>query len=71
MDFGVGQIVEAWPHPDSDKLWCEKIAFGPGEPVREIASGLRAHFSHAEMCGRRVVVAVMMLVLCASLVLLL
>jgi len=56
MDFGVGVIVEAWPHPDSDKLWCEKISFGAGEPVREIASGLRAHFSHAEMVNRRVVV---------------
>ncbi len=56
MDFGVGVIVEAWPHPESDKLWCEKISFGPGEPVREIASGLRAHFSHAEMVSRRVVV---------------
>ena len=29
----VGKIVEVWPHPDSDKLFCEKIdcgeAFGP------------------------------------------
>ena len=29
----VGKIVDVWPHPDSDKLFCEKIdcgeAFGP------------------------------------------
>jgi len=56
IDFGVGQIVEAWPHPESDKLWCEKISFGSGEPVREIASGLRAHFSQDQMTGQRVVV---------------
>ena len=56
MDFGVGIIVEAWPHPDSDKLWCEKISFGEGEAVREIASGIRAYFTHEQMIGSRVVV---------------
>ena len=56
MDFGVGVIVEAWPHPDSDKLWCEKISFGDAEPVREIASGIRAFFTHSQMIGARVVV---------------
>jgi aminoacyl tRNA synthase complex-interacting multifunctional protein 1 len=56
MDFGVGRIVEAWPHPESDKLWCEKIAFGSGEAVREIASGLRAYFTQEQMVGQRVVV---------------
>ena len=56
MDFGVGRIVEAWPHPESDKLWCEKIAFGAGEAVREIASGLRAYFTQEQMVGQRVVV---------------
>jgi methionine--tRNA ligase beta chain len=56
MDFGVGIIVEAWPHPDSDKLWCEKISFGDEEAVREIASGIRAYFTHEQMIGSRVVV---------------
>ena len=28
LDIRVGKIVEAWPHPDSDKLWCEKIDVG-------------------------------------------
>ena len=26
----VGRIVEAWKHPDSDKLYCEKIDCGEG-----------------------------------------
>jgi methionine--tRNA ligase beta chain len=56
MDFGVGQIVQAWPHPESDKLWCEKVAFGEGQEVREIASGLRAHFTLEQMTGQRVIV---------------
>ena len=41
-DIRVGHIVKAWPHPDSDKLWCEEIDIGEDQP-RQIASGLR-HF---------------------------
>jgi len=25
LEFRVGKILEAWPHPESDKLYCEKI----------------------------------------------
>jgi aminoacyl tRNA synthase complex-interacting multifunctional protein 1 len=56
MDFGVGVITEAWEHPESDKLWCEKVSFGEGEAVRDIASGLRAYFSKEQMVGQRVLV---------------
>ena len=42
LDVRVGKIVEAWEHPDSEKLWCERIDVGEEEP-REIASGLRAY----------------------------
>jgi len=56
LDVRVGKIVEAWEHPDSDKLWCERIDVGEEEP-REIASGLRAYYATKEdMEGRAVLV---------------
>ena len=55
-DIRVGTIVKAWPHPDSDKLWCEEIDIGEDTP-RLIASGLRPYFSSPEdLEGRRVLV---------------
>lgn len=55
MDIRVGKIVECWKHPDSDKLWCEKIDIGNGE-IREIASGLQQFVPLATMQGATVVV---------------
>merc|ERR1711865_459054 len=55
IDLRVGQIVKAWEHPDSDKLWCEEIDVGEDKP-RQIASGLRAHYSQEEMTNRRILV---------------
>jgi methionine--tRNA ligase beta chain len=56
LDVRVGCIVEAWEHPDSDKLWCERIDVGEEEP-REIASGLRAYYPAADdLTGRKVIV---------------
>jgi methionine--tRNA ligase beta chain len=56
LDVRVGKIVEAWVHPDSDKLWCERIDVGEEEP-REIASGLRAYYPTADLLeGRSVLV---------------
>lgn len=56
LDVRVGKIVEAWEHPDSDKLWCERIDVGEQEP-REIASGLRQYYATAEdLIGRSVIV---------------
>jgi len=57
LDVRVGRIVEAWPHPDSDKLWCEKIDVGEEEP-REIASGLRAYYPTVEEMTDRAVIVV-------------
>merc|ERR1719382_630543 len=47
LDVRVGKIVEAWEHPDSEKLWCEKIDVGEPEP-RQIASGIRAYYATAD-----------------------
>jgi len=56
LDVRVGKIVEAWEHPDSEKLWCERIDVGEEEP-REIASGLRAYYPTAEdLTGKKVLV---------------
>ena len=55
VDIRVGKIVEVWNHPKADKLYCEKIDCGEGEP-REIASGLREHYSLEEMQGKRLLV---------------
>jgi len=51
----VGKIIEVWPHPDADKLWCEKIDIGNGE-IRQIASGLRDFIPKEEMLNSSVIV---------------
>lgn len=54
----VGEIVEVWNHPESDKLYCEKIRIGPGEKdVRMIASGLRKNIPVEGMKGKVLVFA--------------
>ena len=55
LDIRVGKIVKAWPHPESEKLFCEEIDLGEDVP-RQIASGLRAFYKTEELEGRRVVV---------------
>jgi len=55
LDIRVGKITKAWAHPDSDKLYCEEIDVGEGEP-RSIASGLRAFYTDEQMNGAMVLV---------------
>ena len=52
LEFKVGQITKVWAHPDADKLYCEEISCGEAEP-RQIASGLRPHYTEKEMLNRR------------------
>lgn len=58
LDIRVGKVVKCWNHEGSDKLFCEHIDVGEGEP-RPIASGLRAFYSDASQIEGRLV-----LVLC-------
>eukprot|EP00934_Nitzschia_sp_Nitz4_P002219 Nitzschia sp. Nitz4//scaffold43_size134323//88922//89602//NITZ4_003311-RA/size134323-processed-gene-0.15-mRNA-1//1//CDS//3329551984//2219//frame0 len=55
LEFKVGQIVKVWNHPEADKLYCEEIDCGESNP-RQIASGLRPHFTLEEMQGQRLLV---------------
>ena len=55
LEFKVGQIVKVWVHPKADKLYCEEIDVGEDAP-REIASGLRPHFTEEQMLGQRLLV---------------
>lgn len=55
LDIKCGVIVKCWDHPDSDKLLCEEIDVG--EPAtRQIASGLRPHYTAEQMTGKSVLV---------------
>eukprot|EP00949_MAST-11_sp_MAST-11-sp1_P001377 g1377.t1 len=54
-DIRVGQIVKVWPHPESEKLWCEEIDVGEESP-RQIASGLRKYYTEEQMTNKRVLV---------------
>ena len=57
IDLRVGKILKAWPHPDSDHLWCEEIDVGEEKP-RQIASGLRDYYPKQEEMENRMVVVV-------------
>jgi len=55
-DLRVGLITKVWHHPEADKLFCEEIDLGEPSGPRQIASGLRLHYTLEQMQGRRVVV---------------
>jgi aminoacyl tRNA synthase complex-interacting multifunctional protein 1 len=55
LEFKVGIITKVWTHPDADRLYCEEIDCGE-DAVRQIASGLRPHFSLEQMQGQRLLV---------------
>jgi aminoacyl tRNA synthase complex-interacting multifunctional protein 1 len=55
LEFKVGVITKVWVHESADKLYCEEIDVGEEVP-RQIASGLRNHFTLDEMIGQRLLV---------------
>jgi methionine--tRNA ligase beta chain len=52
LDVRVGRVVDAWHHPEADRLFIEKIDVGEAEP-RQIVSGLREHYKLEEFKGRK------------------
>jgi aminoacyl tRNA synthase complex-interacting multifunctional protein 1 len=54
LDFRVGNIVECTEHPESDKLYIEKIDVGEEEP-RQILSGLQKVIPKDQMTGNVIV----------------
>ena len=56
LDIRVGNITEIWKHPESTKLWCEKIDIGQDAP-REVGTGLQQHRTKEEMLGLVLVVS--------------
>jgi len=55
LDIRVGKITKVWEHPEADKLYCEEIDVGEGEP-RQVASGLRPYLNAEDMEGKKVLV---------------
>jgi aminoacyl tRNA synthase complex-interacting multifunctional protein 1 len=56
LDIRVGEVVKCWNHEDSEKLLCEQVDCGEESGPRNIASGIRAHYSAEEFVGKRVMV---------------
>mmetsp|Transcript_8548 Transcript_8548/g.9959 ORF Transcript_8548/g.9959 Transcript_8548/m.9959 type:complete len:299 (+) Transcript_8548:46-942(+) len=57
LDIRVGLITKAWNHDEADKLYCEEIDVGEDSGPRNIASGLKAHYTLEDMnAGQRVLV---------------
>ena len=55
VEVKVGLIEKVWAHPDSSKLWMELVNVGDKFP-KQIASGLRAHYTAEQMLHRRILV---------------
>jgi len=56
-DIRVGKIVECEPHPESEKLFIEKIDLGePNNRIRTIVSGLQPYVTLEEMLADKIIV---------------
>ena len=56
MQFQVGEILECEEVPKSKKLLCSKVRVG--SEVKQIVSGIKAHYKTEEMIGKKVMVLV-------------
>ncbi len=56
LQFQVGEIVSCEAVPKSKKLLCSQVKIG--SQVKQIVSGIKAHYSPEEMVGKKVMVLV-------------
>ena len=56
MQFQVGEIIACEPVKKSKKLLCSQVKIG--SQVKQIVSGIKAHYSAEEMIGKKVMVLV-------------
>ena len=56
MQFQVGEIIECEAVKKSKKLLCSKVKIG--SEVKQIVSGIKAHYTPEEMVGKKVMVLV-------------
>ena len=56
MQFAVGEIIKCEPVPKTKKLLCSQVKIG--KEVKQIVSGIRAHYTAEEMVGKKVMVLV-------------
>jgi tRNA-binding protein len=54
VNLRVAKVLEAWDHPNADKLIVLKIDLG--DEQRQICAGLRGHYEASELVGRNIVV---------------
>ena len=56
LQFQVGEIIECKEVPNSKKLLCSQVKIG--SQVKQIVSGIKAHYTAEEMVGKKVMVLV-------------
>ncbi len=56
LQFQIGEIIACEAVPKSKKLLCSQVRIG--SQVRQIVSGIKAHYSPEEMVGKKVLVLV-------------
>lgn len=56
MQFQVGEIISCEEVKNSRKLLCSKVRIG--SEVKQIVSGIKAHYTPEEMVGKKVMVLV-------------
>ena len=54
IDLRVAKILEARPHPNADKLILLQVDLG--DVQKQIVAGIRAHYTPAQLVGRRIII---------------